>query len=62
MYEVFVSSKEFKGKRIVQQHRIVNEVSYLEVFSFCHAQLDIGKHNKDMSQNRDKAANFIRKL
>ena len=28
MYEVFVSSKDFQGKRMVQQHRMVTEVCY----------------------------------
>lgn len=28
MYEIFVTSKEFQGKRTIQQHRIVNEVKY----------------------------------
>ena len=26
MYEIYVSSKDFKDKRTVQQHRMVNEV------------------------------------
>ena len=27
MYEIYVSSKDFKDKRTVQQHRMVNEVN-----------------------------------
>ncbi|XP_057292303.1 bolA-like protein 3 [Hydractinia symbiolongicarpus] len=31
MYEVFVSSVDFKGKRILQQHKLVNEILKDEV-------------------------------
>eukprot|EP00794_Sanderia_malayensis_P019022 gene19022-20935_t len=31
MYQVYVSSREFKGKRTIQQHRIVNEILKEEV-------------------------------
>lgn len=27
MYEIFVESEDFRGKRQVQQHRLVNKVS-----------------------------------
>ena len=29
MYEIFVESEDFRGKRQVQQHRLVNKVSIL---------------------------------
>ena len=28
MYRIFVSAAEFKGKRTIQQHRLINEVRY----------------------------------
>jgi len=30
MYEIFVESEDFRGKRQVQQHRLVNKVSISE--------------------------------
>ena len=32
MYEVYVSSKDFEGKRMVQQHRLVTEVQYYNMY------------------------------
>ena len=28
MYEITIDSKQFEGKRVIQQHRMVNEVNY----------------------------------
>uniref|UniRef100_A0A8K9VGY4 BolA family member 3 n=1 Tax=Oncorhynchus mykiss TaxID=8022 RepID=A0A8K9VGY4_ONCMY len=32
MYEVHIESNEFKGKRTVQQHQLVNQVTYGDTF------------------------------
>lgn len=32
MYEVHIESNEFKGKRTVQQHQLVNQVTYGDAF------------------------------
>ena len=29
MYRIFVAAEEFEGKRTIQQHRIINDVSYI---------------------------------
>ena len=31
MFEIVIDSEQFKGKRLLQQHRMVNEVSYIGV-------------------------------
>lgn len=37
MYEVHIESMEFKGKRTIQQHQLVNQVNYCNLFN--HKQL-----------------------
>lgn len=32
MYEIFVESEDFRGKRQVQQHQLVNKVSILYMY------------------------------
>ena len=34
MYEIFVESEDFRGKRQVQQHRLVNKVSILYMYMY----------------------------
>lgn len=31
MFEIVIDSEQFKGKRLLQQHRMINEVSWLQV-------------------------------
>ena len=36
MYEIFVESEDFRGKRQVQQHRLVNKVSIDWLFTLLY--------------------------
>jgi hypothetical protein len=42
MYRIFVAAAEFQGKRTIQQHRIINDVSnfFVKKFDFYVCNID----------------------